>query len=180
MDMVGISGPKAAPASSVDAAAVVPPILAPDFRAKMTLVMPRQVSEGHGERYDGIVWASEAAQGAWASGGDVPEGGVLVEELVERAAKGDRGAGFLVMEKKAGGWGFAAAGPDGQVADDAQTARCGTCHAQAPRDQVFRVPQKTTAATTAAMTATAPTSVATPAATHDARSAGAADAASSR
>lgn len=180
MDAVGMSSPKATPASPVDAAAVVPAILAPDFRDRMTQVVARQLSEGHGERYDGIVWASADARDAWQGGGDMPEGAVLVEELLQRADKGDRAAGFLVMEKRAGGWRFQAGGPDGEVADDAHMARCATCHAEAPRDDVFRVVQKTMAQTTAPMTATVPTSVATAAATYDARSAGTADAASSR
>jgi hypothetical protein len=180
MDAVGVSTVRAAPSTLVDAAAVKPSPVAADFRDHMTRVVARQVSEGHGERFDAIVWANEGARVAWESGGDMPEGAMLVEEAVQRAAKGDRAAGFFTMEKRDGAWRFVAVGVDGDVADDARTARCASCHAQAPRDDVFRVAQNTTTATTAAITATAPTSVASAAATYDARSAGPADAASSR
>ena len=180
MDAVGMSSPRAAGSTVIEAGVVKPSPIPADFRQHMTNVVARQVSEGHGERFDAVVWANEGARAAWDSGGEMPDGAVLVEEAMQRAAKGDRGAGLFMMEKRDAAWRFVAVGTDGDVADDARTARCVSCHAQAPRDDVFRVAQNTTTATTAAITATAPTSVASTAATIDARSAGPADAASSR
>ena len=180
MDAVGLSRVRPAPSTVIDAAVVKPSPIASDFRDHMTRMVPRQVSEGHGERFDAIVWVNEGARAGWASGGEMPDGAVLVEEALERAAKGDRAAGLFMMEKREGTWRFVAVGADGDVADDARTTRCASCHAQAPRDEVFCVSQRTTTATMAAITATAPTSVASAAATYDARSAGPADAASSR
>ena len=141
MEAVGMSSPKAVPSSVVDAGVVVPPILPADFGDHMTRLLPRQVSEGHGEKYDAIVWASDGARDAWQSGADMPDGAMLVEELVERAARGDRPGGVLVMEKRGAAWRFVAASPSGEVADDARVSRCATCHAEAPRDDVFRVDQ---------------------------------------
>lgn len=188
MEPVGIASLHGAPAASVVEAGVAAPSPVPgDFREHMAVVAPRQLSHGHGEAFDGTVWANEAARGAWAARGEMPEGAALVEELTEKVrpggggavpparvpANGDRAAGLLFMEKKDGAWRFVAVGPDGRSAED---GRCAACHAQAPRDAVFVVDQPASAASTAPMTATAPSTVATAAATHDARSAGTADA----
>ena len=54
--------------------------MAADFRKTMVRLTDRQVSEGHGERFDAIVWANEAATGAWETGSAMPDGAVLVEE----------------------------------------------------------------------------------------------------
>ena len=117
---------------------------------------------------------------------------MLVEEAIERTVKGDRAAGLLVMEKRAGAWRFVVVDADGARRRDGRAApACAACHRDAPRDFVFqwtwppRPPrrravrryvgaQSMSAATTAPMTATAPTAVATAAATYDARSAGSA------
>ncbi len=107
----------------------------------------------------------------------MPDGAALVEEAIERVVKGeDRPAGLLFMEKKEGAWRFEAVGPDGAVASGAEASRCAVCHAQAARDDVFRVDQSSSAATAATTTAAVPTAVARAAATYDARSAGPADA----
>jgi hypothetical protein len=180
MDPVGISNVRAAGSTVVDASVMKPSPVPADFREHMARVAPRQVSEGHGEHFDAVVWVNDVARPAWDSGGEMPDSAMLVEEAIERAKNGDRSAGLLMMEKQGGAWRFVAVGPEGDVADDARTARCASCHAQALRDDVFRLDQKTSATSTAAITATAPTAVASAAATYDARSAGAADAASSR
>jgi hypothetical protein len=157
----------------------------------MTRVVGRQLSRGHAERFDGVVWANDVARATWASARAMPDGAVLVEELFSRdvvpgavppdaSAAGERPAGLLVMRKIAGAWRFTSIGPAGEVVDDdARVAPCVACHRQAPSDFVFR-PQLTSAATSAPMTATAPTAVATSAARYEARSAGPAAAPSRR
>jgi hypothetical protein len=178
LDAVGISDKRVGSSiAGIEAGAMPPSPVAADFRDHMTKVVARQLSRGHGSRFEGIVWVNDAAKAAWDAGGAMPDGAVLVEEALEAlatgGAKGDRAVGLFFMEKKDGAWQFSAVGPDGSVASE---ARCAGCHAQAPRDEVFRVDQSSSAASTAAMTATVPTAVATAAATYDARSAGPADA----
>jgi hypothetical protein len=178
LDAVGVSDKRVSGTSAAPDAGPMPPSPVPaDFREHMTKVLGRQLSRGHGERFDAIVWANDAAKGAWDAGGEMPDGAVLVEEAIERvgsgAGRGDRPAGLLLMEKGEGAWRFRAVGPEGSVAEE---ARCGACHAQAPRDRVFRVDQSSSAASAAASTATVPAPVATMAATVDTRSAGPADA----
>jgi hypothetical protein len=150
--------------------------VASDFREKMVRVGERQLSRGHAERFDAIVWVNDVARAAWDEAiAPMPDGSMLVEEAIERAAHGDRPSGLLVMEKRDGSWRFVAVGADGEVVDDARVARCAACHKDAPRDSVFPVgapPQPKTNTTSAAMTTTAPTAVAAAAATHDARIAG--------
>jgi hypothetical protein len=179
LDAVGVSDKQVSGTSPPVEAGAMPPSPVPaDFRDRMTKVVPRQLSRGHGERFDGIVWANDAAKAAWAAGADMPEGAALVEEALETPIRGDpksgdHPAGLLFMEKKDGAWRFQAVGPEGSVAEE---PRCAACHAQAPHDDVFRVDQSSSAASTAAITAAVPTAVATTAATTDARSAGRADA----
>lgn len=181
MDAVGISTFHAVDATAATSGeAGLPSPVADDFRAHMTTVVARQLSRGHGLVADGTVWANDVARDAWPTMGPMPDGAVLVEEMTAHDARGDLPAGVLFMEKKEGVWHYAAGAPDGGVPVD---ARCQGCHAQAPRDEVFRVApppagsaQPKTATSTAAITATAPTSVATTAATVDARSAGRLDA----
>lgn len=183
MDPVGLSTVRAAGGASSPADASVPGPPSPvpaDFREHMIRLVARQLSRGHGEKFDGVVWGNDAASAAWRALGSMPDGAVLVEEAIERAAKGDRADGVLFMERAAGAWRFVAVGADGEVAADDRTRACATCHAEAPRDGVFRLAdQSSTSATSAATTASVPTAVATTAATVDARKAGAADAASS-
>jgi hypothetical protein len=179
---VGYSAPRPVPSSSatVDGGAYKPSPVPADFRAHMARVVDRQVSRGHGEKLDGIGWVDETARAGWDAGGALGDGSTLVEELIEKAAKGDHGAGLLLMEKREGAWRFTAIGPDGDTVDDARTAPCKTCHDGAPRDDVFRPGQNSSTATSATMTAIAPSAVATTAASHDARSAGSAASPSSR
>ena len=151
--------------------------MAGDFRKTLAKLTDRQVSEGHAERFDAIVWANEPAKGAWDAGTAMPDGAMLVEEAIERPGRTDRAdkpAGLFVMKKDAGSWSFIAVSPDGEVVDDARVAPCKACHALAPVDYVFRI-QTSSAKTSAAMTAIAPIAVATTAASIEAWSAGWAD-----
>jgi len=141
---VGVSAPRAYESSvplAVDAGTRAAPLVPADFRDRMTKVADRRLSRGHAERFDAIVWANDVARAAWDGVGDMPDGSLLVEEAIERTAKGDAAAGVLVMEKKDGAWRFAAAGANGDPLDPAlAVARCATCHVDAPRDSVFRLP----------------------------------------
>jgi hypothetical protein len=168
-----------AKAKAADAGARKPSPLGADFREHMARIVGRQLSRGHADRFDAIVWANDVGRAVWASAGAMPDGAVLVEELIDRSSGEDRAAGLLVMRKGNGAWSFVSIGADGEVVDDARVAPCATCHGQAPSDFVFR-PQLSNTATSAAITATAPTAVATAAATYEARSAGSADAPSRR
>ena len=123
----------------VDAGTGAPSPVAADFRQRMARVMDRAVSRGHAERFDGIVWANEAARAAWDGTADMPDGAMLVEEAIERTPKGDRAAGLLVMEKRDGAWHFTVVDAGGRIAADAREAACAACHHEAPRDGVFRL-----------------------------------------
>ena len=182
--LVGVSTPRAAEESNspkrLDAGAVKASPVAPDFRSHMERIVERQLSRGHAEQFDAIVWANEVARAAWEGGSEMPEGALFVEEAIEASREGDRAAGLWVMEKRGGIWRFTAVGPDREMADEAHVSACAACHKDAPRgDFVFPV-QRINKAPSAAMTATAPTPVATAAATYDARSAGSAAAPSNR
>lgn len=183
--MVGISPPRAAERAPGSAAADAASPVPADFRAHLSRLGDRFLSEGHGDGFDAVIWSNEAARTGPDGGGAFPDGAMFVEEAIGR---GDGGApdGLLVMEKRAESWRFVAVGPDGEVVSDARVAPCAECHRDAPRDFVFRRPseapagQSSSAAAKAATTATAPTTVATAAATYDARRAGSAPAPSSR
>jgi len=103
----------------------------------MARLTDRFTSGGHADRFDAIVWGNDAARLAWTATGEVPDGAVLVEELIERDRRGERPAGLLVMEKDAAKWRFTAVGPTGEVVADARVAPCATCHGESPRDGVF-------------------------------------------
>ena len=169
--------PRGVPASTPDAAPPKASPVAPDFRKTMARLTDRQVSEGHAERFDAIVWANDAAKGAWDAGSAMPDGAMLVEEAIERPGRSDRAdrpAGLFVMKKDGGSWSFVVVAPDGEVVDDARVAPCKACHALAPVDYVFKN-QTSSTKTSAAMTAIAPIAVATTAASIEAWSAGWAD-----
>ena len=177
MDAVGTSAPKGVPAAKADAAAPKPSPVAADFKKTMARLTDRQVSEGHAERFDAVVWANEGAKGAWEAGTAMPDGAMLVEEAIERPGRTDRAdkpAGLFVMKKGGGSWSFVVVGPAGDVVDDARVSPCKACHALAPVDYVFKS-QASSAKTSAAMTAIAPIVVAMTAASIEARSAGCAD-----
>jgi hypothetical protein len=184
-DLVGISPPRAAERAALHATDAASPLPA-DFRAHLSHVSDRFLSEGHGNGFDAVVWSNQAGR-AGLDDGDYADGAMLVEELFRRGASdGGDAEGLLVMEKRGDGWRFVAVGPDGDVAADARGAACAECHREAPRDFVFRTPtapvprQSSSADASAATTTIAPTTVAMPAATYDARSAGSADAPSRR
>ena len=187
--LVGVSPPRAVePAAGLDAGAEEAPVPA-DFRARLSRVSDRFLSRGHADRFDAVVWASEEAAAAAASGGDFGDGARFVEEAFGRDVIDGGAAGLLAMEKRGGVWHFAAMGPDGDVAGDARTGACVTCHREAPRDFVFATPapsaasptslldagaagsargvappaQSSSAATRAASTTIAPTALPTPA-----------------
>jgi hypothetical protein len=187
--LVGVSPPRAVePAAMLDAGAEETPVPA-DFRAHLSRVSDRFLSRGHADRFDGVVWASEEAAVAAASGSDFADGARFVEEAFGRDVTDGGAAGLLAMEKRAGVWHFAAVGPDGDVAGDARTGACAACHREAPHDFVFVTPapsagapaslpgagaagsahsaappaQSSSAAARAASTAIAPAPVTTPA-----------------
>jgi hypothetical protein len=103
----------------------------------MARMSGRFVSHGHGEHFEAVIWANDAARDAWRAAVDMPEGASLVEEAIERAAGHDRPAGLLVMVKREGAWRFVAVGPAGEVASDVRVVPCADCHREAPRDFVF-------------------------------------------
>jgi hypothetical protein len=140
MGAVGVSEPRASPSTPkvVDAGAGAPSPVPGDFRQRMARVMERALSRGHAERFDGVVWANDAARAAWDANAEMPEGAMLVEEAIEHTTKGDRAAGLLVMEKRGGGWRFTVVDAGGRVVEEAREAACASCHREAPRDGVFR------------------------------------------
>jgi hypothetical protein len=180
-DLVGVSSPRAPERPPPGASDAMSPVPA-DFRVRLSRISDRFVSEGHGSRFEAVVWSNDAAR-ACVDGG-YADGAMLVEELFARGALDGGGtAGLLVLEKRAEGWRFVAVGPEGNAVSDVRVEPCAACHRDAPRDFVFPMPAtsySSSADASAATTMTAPTTVATPAATYDARSAGSADAPSSR
>ncbi len=150
---VGVSSPHAetsAPAAKpVDAAVEAPSPVAADFREHMARLTDRAVSRGHAERFDGIVWANDVGRAAWDAPGAAPDGAMLVEETIERTAKGDRSAGLLVMEKTSGAWRFVVVDASGHVVEWARAEACVGCHREAPRDFVFHVDPATAPAASA-------------------------------
>jgi len=153
-----------------------------DFRVRLSRMSDRFVSEGHGSQFEAVVWSNDAAR--TGVDGGYADGAMLVEELFARGVPDGGGAeGLLVIEKRAEGWRFAAVGPEGSAVSDVRVEPCVTCHRDAARDFVFPTPAasySSSADASAATTTIAPTTVATPAAMYDARSAGSADAPSSR
>ncbi len=76
----------------------------------------------------------------------MPEGAQLVEEAIEKTAKGDRAAGLLVMEKHAGAWRFVVVDADGHMMTWTREEACTSCHKDAPRDFVFHLDSAVAAA----------------------------------
>ena len=141
---VGVSSPRSGievtSPRAVDASApVVPSPVAADFRAHMARVSERSVSHGHAERFDGVLWTNDVARAVWDGSGDMPDGALLVEEAIERTGKGDRAAGLLVMEKRAGAWRFVVVDAGGHVVEWTRAEACAACHKDAPRDFVFHL-----------------------------------------
>jgi hypothetical protein len=113
-----------------------------DFRERWARVVERAVSRGHAERFEGIVWANDAARPAWDAAAPMPDGAMLLEEAIERGPKGDRTAGVYAMRKTAGAWEFVVVDAAGRVVEAAHEAACAACHRDAPIDSVFH-PHKT-------------------------------------
>jgi hypothetical protein len=126
-------------ARPVDASAPVPSPVAADFRSHLVRVTERGVSHGHAERFDGVVWANDVARAGWDGAGDMAEGALLVEEAIEKTAKGDRAAGLLVMEKRSEAWRFVVVDAGGRVVEWTRVEACAACHKDAPRDSVFHL-----------------------------------------
>ncbi len=181
--LVGVSAPRAPEAHERTNDAAVPGMAAvsSDVRAKMMRVSDRFQSRGHGEQFDVVVWANDAARAALDTGVDAHNGALFLEETFAPGTTEAHPDGQLSMEKRDGAWHYVAVGPDGELAGESRIAACQACHRDAPRDSVFRPPaprtpvQPNSAASSATITAIAPTAVATPAATYDAKSAGSAD-----
>jgi hypothetical protein len=109
----------------------------------MTRLSERFLSRGHAEHFDALIWANTAAlstrdAGAVMREGAIllPDGAVLLEEVIARKAGGDRPAGLFVMEKRAGHWRFVVVGTRGEVVSDERVAPCAECHREA-KDFVF-------------------------------------------
>ncbi len=102
----------------------------------MTQVGNRFLSQGHAQRFDGVVWADSAASKAWDTPEDLPAGAMLVEEAIVREGPNDRPGGLLVMEKHDDGWRFVVVTAEGDVVSGARLAACETCHREA-RGAVF-------------------------------------------
>ncbi len=138
MAIVGVSPPRAPErtVTATDAGAVEPSPVTADFRSTMTQVGDRFLSQGHAERFDGIVWANAAAGARWDAPGEMPVGALLVEEAIVRDGRSDRPGGLLVMEKRDAGWHFVVVTADGDVVSGARLALCEACHHEA-RGGVF-------------------------------------------
>ncbi len=180
---VGLSRPRGDDHPTKGASGATPGAPSPlpaDFRDHMARLTTRQLSRGHAERFDAIVWVNDVARAAWDGSGAMPEGAWLVEEaMAHDGATPAEPMGFLVMQKQSGNWRFVAIGPDGDVAEGTRTERCAACHAQAPRDFVFQALSSSTSSAAPRM-ATVANTVASAAAATDARSAGSASLPSSR
>jgi hypothetical protein len=138
---VGFSAPRAVERSvrASDGGAVPEASPVPEtFRSTFTKVGERFLSEGHGRRYQAVLWLNDVARVAWAAlPGEMPDGALVVEEAIDQDRSGERPAGLWVMEKKGAAWRFVAVGPGGEVASGARTAPCADCHGEAPRDDLF-------------------------------------------
>ncbi len=102
-------------------------ILPKDYRERLTKVLIASPSQHALGRFDGEVWRDETSS-------------LFVEEHRERAT-GKPGPTY-VMKREAGGWSWYAQDETGVVLDDKTnvSAResCGSCHADAPSDGLFR------------------------------------------
>ncbi len=137
---VGFSPPRAAErtAPATDAAAPEASPVFANFRLHMVRVSNRFLSDGHGERFDAVVWANAAAQSALRTPRQMDDGALLIEDTSVHDARGERPTGLLVMEKRQGQWSFASVAPDGSAVTDPRVTLCATCHRDA-RDSVFPV-----------------------------------------
>jgi hypothetical protein len=104
----------------------------------MVQVSNRFLSDGHGERFDAVVWVNAAAQSALRAQRQMEDGALLIEDTTAHDAGGERPTGLLLMEKRQGQWSFASVAPDGATVADRRVTPCVTCHRDA-RDSVFPV-----------------------------------------
>ncbi len=147
---LGGGGGGAAPAASAAASASAAPLagLPRDFRTAWTRVGSVAMS-GHGAgEWSDVVYASREAKDAVAEGTTVPDGGALAADHASRGADGGAVAGpTFLMTRGAGGWRFAIAAPGGKAELDGPAdagvplPTCARCHADAPHDGVFPLPQ---------------------------------------
>jgi hypothetical protein len=137
MAAVGSSPPRAMEHEARAPDASAPAALPPWVGQPMEAVSDRFLSEGHGEHFDVTVWANAAARDRLDAGAPYPDGAALAERATTHDARGERPAGWLVMDKNGGAWRFAAAGAEGEGASDAGLEACAGCHREAD-DGVFR------------------------------------------
>jgi hypothetical protein len=108
-------------------------VLPADFRSHFSKVMHVPVSQHGLGRFEGEVWADQAAF-------DAGTATLIVEEHKERAT-GKYGP-LYVMKREGDGWQWYAQDQTGVVLDDKTNASvralCADCHANAPKDGTFR------------------------------------------
>lgn len=100
-------------------------------------------SQGHAAgRYTATLKANPIAAEPYSqlvAGRALPAGSLLVQEL--READSDDVGPLYVMEKKAQGWRFLVVSRDGWIQPE-RTDLCARCHADAPVDSVFGLPNR--------------------------------------
>ena len=139
LQAVGYSAPReTAQATRRDAGSGAGSPVPSDFRASFTKLGDRFLSDGHGKRYQAVLWLNAPAQGAWSAlPAPMPDGAIVVEEAIDAERGADRPAGLWVMRKTGSAWRFVAVGPSGEAVSDARVAPCAECHAAAPHDDLF-------------------------------------------
>jgi len=125
-----------------------PPLagLPPEFRTSWTPLGAARPSEHGGGRFEALVFANAEGASAWAKGGEPTVGSIFVAELLDTATDGGKTtAGIYLIERREGGYRFAAADGTGRTltdaADDAgagtTAALCVRCHAESMRRPLF-------------------------------------------
>jgi len=110
------------------AAATTWPMAGPPFR-----------SLGHyGGKYRGVVRVLPEGLDAYRTGRPSALAGARIALFLDD--DGERGP-VLAMERTDQGWIFRSLTPDGRPEDEAASALCERCHAEAPRDHTFGLPQ---------------------------------------
>jgi hypothetical protein len=126
---VGVSPPRAPERTAIPGAgASEPPPVPADFRSRMARASERFLSRGHGEKFDGIIWANEIARAAADPQSVLADGSIFVEEAIAGDTRGERSAGLLVMTKRGEAFRFDAVEPDGGVASRERVDACVACH----------------------------------------------------
>ncbi|HEX7600167.1 MAG TPA: hypothetical protein VF316_01130, partial [Polyangiaceae bacterium] len=125
-----------------------PPLagLPPEFRTSWTPLGAARRSEHGGGRFEALVFANAEGASAWIKGGEPTVGSIFVDELLDTATDGGKTtAGIYLIERREGGYRFAAADGTGRTltdaADDAgagtTAALCIRCHAESMRRPLF-------------------------------------------